>query len=73
MKDEGKDRTIGALAAASGVNVETVRYYQRRGCCVSHASRRAGFVAMRKMTWRGFDSSKSRNGSVSHWMKSLRY
>lgn len=31
MKDEGKDRTIGALAAASGVNVETIRFYQRRG------------------------------------------
>ena len=29
----GTDRqmTIGALAAAAGVGVETVRYYQRRG------------------------------------------
>jgi MerR family mercuric resistance operon transcriptional regulator len=26
-----ESRTIGQLAAAAGVNVETVRYYQRRG------------------------------------------
>lgn len=26
-----KPLTIGALAAAAGVNVETIRYYQRRG------------------------------------------
>lgn len=26
-----KDMTIGALARAAGVNIETVRYYQRRG------------------------------------------
>lgn len=29
MRD--RDMTIGALAAAGGANVETVRYYQRRG------------------------------------------
>ncbi len=26
-----KQLTIGAFAAAAGLNVETVRYYQRRG------------------------------------------
>jgi MerR family mercuric resistance operon transcriptional regulator len=26
-----RDMTIGQLAAAAGVNVETIRYYQRRG------------------------------------------
>ncbi|MFB6261481.1 MAG: MerR family transcriptional regulator, partial [Thiohalorhabdaceae bacterium] len=27
----GEGRTIGRLAAEAGVNVETVRYYQRQG------------------------------------------
>ncbi|MBI3935669.1 MAG: Hg(II)-responsive transcriptional regulator [Betaproteobacteria bacterium] len=31
MADEVENLTIGAFARASGVNVETVRYYQRRG------------------------------------------
>lgn len=30
-KQHSGTRTIGALAAAAGVGVETVRYYQRRG------------------------------------------
>ena len=28
---EGEKRTIGQLAKAAGVNIETVRYYHRRG------------------------------------------
>jgi MerR family mercuric resistance operon transcriptional regulator len=31
MKNSGSDMTIARLAAAAGVGVETVRYYQRRG------------------------------------------
>jgi len=31
MKSESRDLTIAGLAAAAGVGVETVRYYQRRG------------------------------------------
>jgi Hg(II)-responsive transcriptional regulator len=31
MRDHGTELTIGALAQAAGVGVETVRYYQRRG------------------------------------------
>lgn len=27
----GTELTIGKLAAAAGVNIETIRYYQRRG------------------------------------------
>jgi MerR family mercuric resistance operon transcriptional regulator len=34
--------TIGALAAAAGVNVETVRYYQRRGLITVPARPRGG-------------------------------
>lgn len=34
--------TIGALAAAAGVNVETVRYYQRRGLLAEPARPRGG-------------------------------
>lgn len=37
------DMTIGALAKASGVNVETVRYYQRRGL-LAEPKRPAGGV-----------------------------
>ena len=31
MERNGKGMTIGAFAAAVGVNVETIRYYQRQG------------------------------------------
>lgn len=31
MKHAWENLTIGALARAAGVNVETIRYYQRRG------------------------------------------
>jgi len=34
--------TIGALAAAAGVNVETVRYYQRRGLVAQPVRPRGG-------------------------------
>jgi len=37
------DMTIGALAKAAGVHVETVRYYQRRGL-VAEPKRQAGSV-----------------------------
>lgn len=31
MKEQSKGATIGGLAVAAGVNVETVRFYQRKG------------------------------------------
>lgn len=31
MKDQLKGATIGGLAVAAGVNIETVRFYQRKG------------------------------------------
>jgi MerR family mercuric resistance operon transcriptional regulator len=31
MSDSTKDTTIGRLAQAAGVNVETIRFYQRKG------------------------------------------
>ncbi len=27
--------TIGAFAKMAGVNVETIRFYQRKGCCLN--------------------------------------
>lgn len=36
-------RTIGRLAAEAGVNVETVRYYQRRGLMPEPPKPRGGF------------------------------
>lgn len=38
-----KEFTIGALAAAAGVGVETVRYYQRRGLLHPPTNRRGAF------------------------------
>jgi DNA-binding transcriptional MerR regulator len=35
--------TIGALAAAAGVNIETVRYYERRGLLAAPARTAAGY------------------------------
>ncbi|MDA8092561.1 MAG: Hg(II)-responsive transcriptional regulator [Betaproteobacteria bacterium] len=38
MKKTSEGLTIGALAGAAGVNVETIRFYQRKG--LMHAPRR---------------------------------
>jgi len=35
--------TIGGLATAAGVNIETIRYYERRGLLVAPARTRAGY------------------------------
>lgn len=35
--------TIGSLARAAGVGVETVRYYQRRGLLPQHGARKGAF------------------------------
>ncbi|HVI04956.1 MAG TPA: MerR family transcriptional regulator [Sphingomicrobium sp.] len=34
VRNTGRSDTIGGLAAAAGVSVETVRYYQRRGLLI---------------------------------------
>lgn len=34
MQDHAENLTIGGLARAAGVNVETIRFYQRRGLLV---------------------------------------
>jgi len=41
-----KDMTIGVLARAAGVSIETIRYYQRRDCSPPRASRRVACAAM---------------------------
>lgn len=33
MNSSANNLTIGAVAEAAGVNVETIRFYQRRACC----------------------------------------
>ena len=35
--------TIGGLATAAGINIETIRYYERRGLLVAAARTRAGY------------------------------
>jgi DNA-binding transcriptional MerR regulator len=38
--------TIGVFAKAAGVNVETIRFYQRKGCCPSRTSLTAASAGM---------------------------
>lgn len=35
--------TIGQLATASGVNVQTIRYYERRGLLIPSSRRENGY------------------------------
>jgi hypothetical protein len=53
-----KPYTIGSLARQVSVNVETIRYYQRRGSCRSLPNRRAASGAMPKSTHAGCASSR---------------
>ena len=51
---KGEELTIGRLAQAAGVNVETIRYYQRRGLLGEPAKptgshRRYSFAAARRI------------------------
>jgi DNA-binding transcriptional MerR regulator len=45
-------RTIGRLAAEAGVNVETVRYYERRGILERPPSQAGGRVYGEEALWR---------------------
>lgn len=64
MSDEAMQLTIGGLAKAAGVNVETVRYYQRRGLLSEPGRplggiRRYGRAALERL---GFIKSAQRLG-----------
>lgn len=52
MSDAGERRTISRLAAEAGVNVETVRYYERRGLIRQPSTPSAG--------WRHYDDDTLR-------------
>lgn len=43
MENDGKNLTIGVFAKAAGVNVETIRFYQRKGL-LSEPVRSAGRI-----------------------------
>jgi MerR family transcriptional regulator, mercuric resistance operon regulatory protein len=40
MLNHGQGMSIGALATAAGVNVETIRFYERKGLLPGHGSKR---------------------------------
>lgn len=46
MENNFENLTIGVFAKAAGVNVETIRFYQRKACCRSQTSPTAAFAAM---------------------------
>jgi MerR family mercuric resistance operon transcriptional regulator len=53
MENTVESLTIGAFAKAAGVNVETIRFYQRKGCCPNRTSPTAAFAATARRTWPG--------------------
>ena len=53
MKEVIENLTIGAFAKAAGVNVETVRFYQRKGLLLEPRRPPAAFAAMASRTSRG--------------------
>jgi len=46
MHNAVESLTIGAFAKAAGVNVETIRFYQRKGLLPNRTSPTAAFAAM---------------------------
>jgi MerR family mercuric resistance operon transcriptional regulator len=46
MQINFENLTIGVFAKAAGVNVETIRFYQRKGLLRSQTSPMAAFAAM---------------------------
>lgn len=55
MENNLENLTIGVFAKAAGVNVETIRFYQRKGraCCGNRTSLTAASAAMGRRTWFG--------------------
>jgi len=62
--------TIGSLANAAEINVETIRYYQRLGLMTEPEKPLRGIRRTTKSRWHGFDSSEGRDGWDSAWRKS---
>lgn len=62
--------TIGSLAQHTGVHLETIRYYQRRGWWTSRSARWAASGATRRTTPGGCASSAMRRISAFPSMKS---
>jgi len=44
--DDDPNRTIGQVARAAGVNLQTVRYYQRRGLIAQPPNRHRAIAGM---------------------------
>ena len=53
MENNLENLTIGVFAKAAGVNVETIRFYQRKGLLRERTSLTAASAAMGRRTWFG--------------------
>lgn len=62
MNERPKTLTIGALAKAAGVNLETIRFYQRKGLMREPTRPLDGSAAMATRIWRAYASSSPRSG-----------
>ena len=60
-----ENHTIGQLAKTAGVNVETIRYYERRGLI-----RQPPKPATQTQPWLGFYSSNAPRNWVLRWRRS---
>jgi len=65
------DLTIGILAKRSGVNVETIRYYQRRHLLEEPSKPLGGYRRYSLETVTRYGSSKERRPSDSLWKRSV--
>ncbi len=61
---------IGEVAAVAGVNIQTLRYYERRGLLAVPNRSLGGIGSTHSRRWRHCGSSRPRNGSGSHSTKS---
>lgn len=53
MENEVENQSIGAFAKAAGVNVETIRFYQRKGLLKEPHRPSAASAVTGKRMWRG--------------------
>ena len=65
------EMTIGQLAEAARVNVETVRYYQRRGLLATPARPAGSIRRYPPQPWTGCASSSEHSCWGSRWTTSM--
>ncbi len=59
---------IGELAKATGVDVETIRYYEKAQLLSAPARSDNGYRVIPKLIWNDSPSSAIAGHSTSHWL-----